>query len=138
MKKLLITLIILILWISKGISQNSSDSITYIPNNQLRKAINLIENGKVVKQELDLYKERYTILEYRVSVKDSTISQYLLKESLWDKKDANYKKQIINYEEYANNSQRIYEQQRKEIRGQKLKKWAGILCGIGIGYVIAK
>ena len=41
MKKLVITLIILVLWTSKGISQNSNDSVTCIPNNQLRKAINL-------------------------------------------------------------------------------------------------
>lgn len=125
-------------WTSKGISQNSSDSVTFIPNTQLRKAINLIENGKIVKQELELVKERSVVLEYRISTKDSIISQYLTKEKNWNKIDANYKQQLSNYNNYAKNSQRIFEQQRKQIRGLKFKKWVGILAGFGIGYIIAK
>ena len=85
-----------------------------------------------------MVKERSVVLEYRISVKDSTISEYLHKEGNWKKLDENYKNQIVNYEQYAKNSQRIFEEQRKEIRGQKLKKWIGILAGVGVGYVIAK
>ena len=125
-------------WTSKGISQNSSDSVTCIPNTQLRKAINLIENGKVVKKELELSNERTVLLEYRISTKDSVISQYVKKEDNWKKIDANYKNQIFHYEEYGKNTQQIFEQQRKQIRGLKFKKWVGILAGFGIGYVIAK
>lgn len=125
-------------WTSKGISQNSTDSVTCIPNSQLRRAINIIENGKVVKQELEISKERSVVLEYRISVKDSVISQYQKKEVNWNKIDANYKSQILNYEDYAKNTQRIFEEQKKRIRGLKFKKWAGILAGFGIGYVIAK
>lgn len=128
----------MVVWTSKGISQNSTDSVTCIPNSQLRKAINIIENGKVVKQELELSKERYVILEYRIATKDSIISQYINKEKNWIKIDENHKKQIINYEDYTKNTQRIFEEQRKRIRGLKFKKWAGILAGFGIGYVIAK
>ena len=84
-------------WTSKGISQNSSDSVTCIPNTQLRKAINLIENGKVVKKELELSNERTVLLEYRISTKDSIISQYVKKEDNWKKIDANYKTQIFHY-----------------------------------------
>jgi hypothetical protein len=138
MKKLIITLIILAAWTSKGISQNSSDSVTCIPNTQLRKAINLIENGKVVKKELELSNERTVLLEYRISTKDSVIGQYVNKEGNWKKIDANYKTQIFHYEEYGKNTQKIFEQQRKQIRGLKFKKWVGILAGFGIGYVIAK
>jgi len=129
---------ILMLWTSKGISQNSSDSVTSIPNTQLRKAINLIENGKIVKQELELVKERSVVLEYRISTKDSIISQYVIKEDNWKKIDVNYKQQLSNYDSYAKNSQKIFEEQRKQIRGLKFKKWVGILAGLGIGYVIAK
>jgi hypothetical protein len=138
MKQLIITLITLTLWTSKGISQNSNDSVTCIPNIQLRKAINLIETGKVVKQELELTKERSVVLEYRIATKDSIISQFELKDSNWKKIDANYKQQIFNYENYTKNTQRIFEEQRKQIRGLKFKKWLGILAGFGIGYVIAK
>ena len=125
-------------WTSKGISQNSSDSTTCIPNSQLRKAINLIENGKVLKNELELSNERTVLLEYRISTKDSIISQYIYKEDNWKKIDANYKSQIYNYKEYGKNTQKIFEEQRKQIRGLKFKKWVGILAGFGIGYVIAR
>jgi hypothetical protein len=128
----------LVVWTSKGISQNSNDSVTCIPNTQLRKAINLIENGKVLAQELDLTKERSVILEFRISTKDSVISQYQQKEVNWKKIDANYKSELVNYQEYTRNTQKIFEEQRKQIRGLKFKKWLGILAGVGIGYVIAK
>ena len=128
----------MVVWTSKGISQNSTDSVTCIPNSQLRRAINIIENGKIVKQELELSKERSVVLEYRIATKDSIISQYINKESNWIKIDENQKKQIVNYKDYVKNSQRIFEEQRKRIKGLKFKKWAGILAGFGIGYVIAK
>jgi hypothetical protein len=91
-----------------------------------------------VKQELEIVRERSVILEYRISVKDSTISEYLHKEGNWKKLDENYKKQLVNYEEYGRNTQIIFDKQRKEIRNQKFKKWMGIFAGVGIGYVIAK
>ena len=138
MRKLLLTLIILVLWTSKGISQNLNDSVTCIPNTQLRKAINLIENGKVVKQELDIVKQRSIILESRIALKDSIISQYVKNENNWKKIDSNNKQRIFNYEEYAKNTQRIFEEQRSQIKHLQVKKWLGILAGIGIGYVIAK
>lgn len=128
----------MVVWTSKGISQNSNDSVTCIPNSQLRRAITIIETGKVVKQELDLTKERSVWLEYRISTKDSVISQYQQNEVNWKKIDANYKTQIFHYEEYGRNTQKIFEAQRKQIRGLKFKKWVGILAGFGIGYVIAK
>lgn len=128
----------MVVWTSKGISQNSTDSVTCIPNSQLRRAINIIENGKVVKQELELTKERSVVLEYRISTKDSVISQYQQKEVNWKKIDENYKKQIYHFEEYGKNTQKVFNEQRKQIRGLKFKKWVGILAGFGIGYVIAK
>jgi len=128
----------LVVWTSKGITQNSNDSVTCIPNIQLRRAITIIENGKVVKQELELTKERSVWLEYRISTKDSVISQYQQKEDNWKKIDANYKSRINNYQQYTKNTQKIFEEQRKQIRGLKFKKWLGILAGFGIGYVIAK
>lgn len=128
----------MVVWTSKGISQNSTDSVTCIPNSQLRRAITIIENGKVVKQELELTKERTVWLEYRISTKDSVISQYQQKEDNWKKIDANYKSRINNYQQYTKNTQKIFEEQRKQIRGLKFKKWLGILAGFSIGYVIAK
>ena len=128
----------MVLWTSKGISQNLNDSVTCIPNIQLRKAINLIENGKVVKQELELANEKAVVLENRLCLKDSIISQYVQNEKSWKKIDSNYKIQIYHYEDYKKNTQRIFEEQRSQIRGLKLKKWLGIFLGIGVGYLIHK
>lgn len=128
----------MVLWTSKGISQNLNDSVTCIPNVQLRKAINLIENGKVVKQELELVKQKSVLLESRISVKDSIISQYVKNEENWNKIDNNYKKQIANDKDYQKNTQLIFEEQRNQIRGLKFKKWLGILLGVGVGYLLHK
>lgn len=89
-------------------------------------------------RELEAQRERSVFLEYRIFMKDSVISEYQRKEANWIKIDANYKKQIFNYEDYSQNAQSIFEEQKKQIRGLKLKKWIGILAGVGIGYVIAK
>ncbi len=82
--------------------------------------------------------EKYVILEYRISVKDSIITQFNKNEINWKKIDANYNSQIENYKRYTINAQKIFEEQRKRIRGLQFKKWVGILAGVGIGYVIAK
>ena len=82
--------------------------------------------------------EKYVLLEYRIFVKDSIINQYINKEVYWNKIESNYKTQIENYKRYTTNSQNIFQEQRKKIRNLQLKKWLGILAGVGIGYVIAK
>jgi hypothetical protein len=122
---------------SQGISQ-TSDSVTCIPNVQLRKAINLIENAKVIQEELELTKQRDSFLERRIILKDSIILKYGIKEINWKRMDASYQKQIENDKQYQANTQRIFEQQRKQIRRQKWSKWAMLVAGVGAGYLIQK
>jgi hypothetical protein len=122
---------------SQGISQ-TSDSVTCIPNVQLRKAINLIENAKVIQEELELTKQRDSFLERRIILKDSIILKYGIKEINWKRMDANYQKQIENDKQYQANTQKIFEQQRKQIRKQKWSKWAMLVAGVGAGYLIQK
>jgi hypothetical protein len=122
---------------SQGISQ-TSDSVTCIPNVQLRKAINLIENAKVIQEELELTKQRDSFLERRIILKDSIILKYGIKEINWKRMDASYQKQIENDKQYQANTQKIFEQQRKQIRKQKWSKWAMLVAGVGAGYLIQK
>lgn len=122
---------------SQGISQ-TSDSVTCIPNVQLRKAINLIENAKVVKEELEDTKQINILLNKRIQLKDSIILKYGIKEINWKRMDVSYQKQIENDKQYQENTQKIFEQQRKQIRKQKWSKWAMLVAGVGAGYLLQK
>ena len=72
---------------SKSISQNLNDSVTCIPNTQLRLAINLIEKGKVTQEELDSTKQLVNYLNKRITTKDSLLYRYGQKDQVWKKID---------------------------------------------------
>lgn len=131
-------LLISLLTAYQGISQTSSDSVTCIPNTQLKKAINLIEKGKVVEEELVVTKELLKNSETRLSVKDSIIGKYQLSEN-------QYKAFVKNLEENVKNDRRIIYNLNTQIkltqkiaRRQKLSKYIVGILGVGIGYLIAK
>ena len=131
-------LLITLLTAYQGISQTSSDSVTCIPNSQLKKAINLIEKGKVVEEELVATKELLKNSETRLSVKDSIIGKYQLSEN-------QYKAFVKNLEENVKNDSRIIYNLNTQIkltqkiaRRQKLSKYIVGILGVGIGYLIAK
>ena len=125
----------LILLKSQAISQ-TSDSVTCIPNTQLRKAINLIERGKVVEEELQLTKENVSYLQKRIDKKDSIIYKYGMKEIMWKRVDSNYKTQIYNLNKVVSNSQKIYETREKQLSREKKKKWLFLIAGIASSYFI--
>jgi hypothetical protein len=138
MKKQITTLLIILLTAYQGISQNSSDSVTCIPNSQLKKAINLIEKGKVVEEELNVTKELLKNSESRLSIKDSIIGKYQLSEK-------QYKSLVANFEQNLNNDKRIIynletqiKLSKKIARRQKLSKYIVGILGVSIGYLIAK
>jgi hypothetical protein len=123
----------------RGISQTPyQDSSTTIPNYQLKKAINLIENGKVVKHELNLSKQTIELLQNRISKKDSVINQYMLKELVWRSIEQDHKKEKLNNYMYMENSQKIFEKQRFLLNSNKFQKWAFLALGIGLGFAIHK
>jgi hypothetical protein len=138
MKKLILILTILVLAKSQAISQTAYDSVTSIPNYQLKKAINLIEKGKVTQKELDFTKEKVITLESRIKFKDSVINKYVEKEVVWNKMDKNYKEQIRNYNEFTQNCNRIYAEQRLLINRGKWEKWLFLAVGIGGGILLHK
>jgi len=138
MKKLIITLTILVLTKYQGISQIASDSVTCIPNVQLRQAINLIETSKVYKKELDLSKDKIGLLEKRIVVKDSIIGKFESKEVLYKQLEADYKSELRNWRDYANNTQKIYDRQKTLIFLGKFGKWIYLGLGVAAGIMISK
>ena len=136
MKKLVITLIALALMTSKGISQNSSDSVTSIPNYQLRKAINLIEKGKVAQEELDSTKQLVVYLNNRIEKKDSILMLYGQRDLNWKKIDGVNKEKIGNLNQVITNSNKIIDIQAKSIRRGKFGKIALLALGFGAGVLI--
>jgi hypothetical protein len=131
-------LLITLLTAYQGISQTSNDSVTCLPNAQLKKAINLIEKGKVVEEELVATKELLKNSETRLSLKDSIIGKYQLSEN-------QYKSLVANFEQNLNNDKRIIynletqiKLSKKIARRQKLSKYIVGILGVSIGYLIAK
>jgi hypothetical protein len=131
-------LLITLLTAYQGISQTSNDSVTCLPNAQLKKAINLIEKGKVVEEELVATKELLKNSETRLSLKDSIIGKYQLSEN-------QYKSLVANFEQNLNNDKRIIYNLETQIklskkisRRQKLSKYIVGILGVSIGYLIAK
>lgn len=130
-------LIILALSKLQGISQ-TYDSSTLIPNSQLRKAINLIENGKLVQEELNLTKEREKYLENRLKIKDSIIFHYATKEQYFKKMDSNYQIELGNLKQIIFNDKIVYNLQNSKIVGLKRKKWLFLAVGSLSTYLITK
>ena len=131
-------LTILVLTKSQGISQIYRDSVTSIPNSKLRKAINLIEEGKVVKEELKLSKENIKFLEHRIEVKDSIIYRYATKDLFWKQVDSNNKLEIVNYKKVIANTNQIFDIQTKNLKKQKKLGVAKFALGILVGYAITR
>jgi hypothetical protein len=123
---------------SKGISQNSNDSVTCIPNYQLRKAINLIEQGKVAQEELDSTKQLVVYLNKRINTKDSILLRYGQKDQYWKKIDGVNKEKIGNLNKVIDNQNKVIGIQSKSIRRGKIGKFAMLALGFGAGIIISK
>lgn len=120
-----------------GISQTSNDTIC-LPIADAKKAIVLIEKGKVVQEELDLTKKSLELSNSRIQVKDSLINLFLVKEQAYKSIFENYKKSIANSEEVVANLEKSLTLERRRARRQGLMKWVGMAAGFGIGYLIVK
>ncbi len=128
----------LVLMTSKGISQNSNDSVTCIPNYQLRKAINLIEQGKVAQEELDSTKQLVVYLNKRINTKDSILLRYGQKDQYWKKIDGVNKEKIGNLNQVIDNQNKVIGIQSRSIKRGKLGKVAMLMLGLGTGFLISK
>jgi len=118
-----------------GISQ-TSDSVTCLPNSQLKKAINLIEQGKVHKEELELSKKKIQTLEEFLTHKDKIINEYKKKDSLSQGVISSYEQAVINFQAQVKNAETINKLQKKIINKQKFRKVVALALGFGAGFLI--
>jgi DNA repair exonuclease SbcCD ATPase subunit len=137
MKKLLITLLTITLTASEAISQTSSDTIC-LPTSQLKKAINRIEECKVIAEDLALTKQSLNLANQRISVKDSIIQKFEVKGNAYEATLLNYQQINNNLESIIQNLKKEVSLQKKAFRRQKLSKWFAGGIGIAIGFLIAK
>ena len=138
MKKHLIILLISVLMMSKGISQtaSTSDSLTTIPTAQLKKAINIIENAKVMKEELSITKHKILVMDSLLITKDNKIVEYKTKDTLNNKIIGSYKEIVLNLNKNLLNSELSYGLINMKLSGEKRKKWATLVLGVGVGFLI--
>lgn len=122
---------------SRGISQ-TLDSVTCIPNSQLRIAINLIEKGKITQEELDSTKQLVTFLNRRIEKKDSILIRYGQKDQYWKRIDSVNKAKITNLSTIIENDKKIYTIQDQTIKKQKKLGLVKLGLGVVIGLFIAK
>lgn len=118
-----------------SISQTSADTVC-LPLNQLKIAINKIEEGKVMSKEIVLLKDKLQSVERRVIVKDSLILVYLKNESNYRRLINNYESNISNNATIIANLEKSLKYQKKVANRQKLQKWMVAVLGVGLGYLI--
>lgn len=137
MKKQLITLATTILIVSQAISQTSSkDSITCIPNSQLKKAIELIERSKVHEEEIENLKQTMNLFRKSVINKDSIITIMNGREIEYRTIMTNQSKQIANSQVLVANLERNIEVRNKFYKSQKKKSAITALVGIVLAFFI--
>jgi hypothetical protein len=122
---------------SESISQTSKDTIC-LPIEQVKKAINTIERGKVLDEELSLTKNKLQIKDSIIILKDSIISQFLYRESNYKSLIENYQSNINNDGKMINNLQTAINLSKKISRRQAVSKWIVGILGLSIGFLIAK
>jgi hypothetical protein len=135
MKKHLIMLTVLVAIKLSAISQ-TSDSVTCLPNSQLKKAINLIEQGKVVKEELEVSKKKIITLEEFLNHKDKIINEFQKKDSLSKNVIMSYEQAVINFQAQIKNAETISKLQKKTINRLKFRKFIALGLGFGAGFLI--
>jgi hypothetical protein len=123
---------------SKGISQtaSTSDSLTTIPTAQLKKAINIIENAKVMKEELKITNHKILVMDSLLITKDKKIIEYKVKDSLNDMVLKNYKDVVLNLSKNVLNLELSNGLINMKLAGEKRKKWATLVLGVGVGFLI--
>lgn len=126
---------------SDVISQNSTASATdtvCLPIAQVNKAINEIERGKVIAEELSLTKRKADTLEARIRIKDSTINVYRTKDGILNSIMSDYKKIIANQESMAANLKEQLILSEKRVRREKASKWYMFIFGVGATFMLTR
>ena len=135
MRRIIVLIVLLHLTLS-GISQIASDSITCLPNSKLRAAIKKIEDCKILREELEQTQKGIIILETRVNLKDSIISDYEAKDFLWQKTMINYDSIVLNLNKQIINDKAINTIQSFKLKTLKINKWLYAGAGLIAGFLL--
>jgi len=123
-----------------GISQNSKslpDSVTCIPNSQLKQAVVLIEEGKLAKQEVVYLKDKVSLIEKQIAIKDTIISTLRGKDFNWQVYEQKTEQTIANMKTQIKNLEESYKMQKKTTNKIKTHRLLlSILSAFTITYAI--
>lgn len=115
----------------------SKDSTT-LPNEQLKKAINIIEVAKVQKKELYVVKEKVLQMDSLIATKDSLIFQLKKKSSYQDSVIKGYVSVVGNFKKSLENANEAFEIQKGVLKEEKKKKWIALILGVALGKFLIK
>ena len=123
-----------------GISQtsNTSDTSLPIPVTKLRRAVYLIEQGKLCESENALLYKVIDNLETKIVTKDSIILIYKKNEADYKTVVRYYQDMNKNGEEVINNLDENLGIQQKLLKRQKFNKFLYGFVGLGIGFFLTK
>lgn len=131
----------LILLTLSGISQTTTqnnDSVTCLPNYQLREAIKDIERGKLYKQEIDFMKQAAKIQDERIKNFQTIIAEMKQKSLLQDKAISLLEANNALYQKSLSNKDEIIKRYRRKAAWNKAAKWIFGGTGTILGILIAK
>jgi hypothetical protein len=119
-------------------SQNSrKDSITCIPNSQLRTALRLIEKGRFSEEQLQIANSNLAIMESRILNKDSVIQKFDSLENNYKALVANAESRVKNAEEKSKLDLEWVNKLNNDLRKQKRKTtFAWVIGGVATAAAI--
>jgi hypothetical protein len=102
----------------------------------LKKAINIIESAKVMKLELGITKNKILVMDSLLITKDKKVEEYKIKDSLNTLVIGSYKDIVSNMNKSLANSDLSYTLVNLKLGKEKMKKWATLVLGVGVGFLI--
>ncbi len=108
----------------------TSDSVTCIPNSQLRIAARLIEQGKLDSAELGVQRTNVRLLYQRLGAKNDIIWQYQAKDSTYKLMVANYEADQKTMLDQVSLANRQVLKLQKDVKRQKTKTAIVGIAGI--------
>jgi hypothetical protein len=116
----------------------TNDSITCIPNKQLKRAIKDIEIGKICKEELITMKESINILNQRLDNQNLIIVELKSKSALQDSVIAKFEENKLNYEKVISNNDKSVKILKRKLSWNKGLKFIYAAGGFIISLLIFK
>ncbi len=111
-----------------SLCQTTTDSVTCVPNSQLRHAAQLIELGKGYAQMVRVASEKIDSLNKRIEINKQIIDQYKGNDSIHQQIEDNYKKEVANLVSQRDIAVQAAKDINKLLRKQKRKTVIAMLA----------